>query len=125
MVIDTGFDLSLPVFAGKIAAAYTLACTPAPGDGGAPPDAGAAGDADGGTAGFAEIKAAFLAALGSPDDICEPNRDIPIERFPGELLYDPRPGVTRRALTAARPSTPRGPLPMPWALRWVARHKAR
>jgi hypothetical protein len=84
MVVDTGFDPSLPVFAGKIAGAYTLVCrADGDGDGGAPPagDAanadggagdggGAAGDA-GGPEGFAAAKAAFLATLGATDDRCE------------------------------------------------------
>jgi hypothetical protein len=57
MVIDDGFDLSLPVFQGKIAAEYTIDCDEEPDD---PPDAGTPAD----------MKAALLVELAEPDDSC-------------------------------------------------------
>jgi hypothetical protein len=93
MIIDDGFDPSLPLFQGRIAAAYTLTCRPDPlrpdggaqdggqeggqeggqdggrdaSDGGDTPDGGAIADA-GPT--LEESKAALLASLAEPDDSC-------------------------------------------------------
>jgi hypothetical protein len=75
MVIDDGFDTSLPVFAGKVTAMYTTACTPASTgtDGGASGDGGA----DEGPTGFDQDKAALLAELAQPDDSCHLTPGLP------------------------------------------------
>jgi subtilisin family serine protease len=56
MVIDDGFDTSLPVFRERIAAAYTITCS----------DPAASGDDDPAD----DDKAALLAELAAPDDRC-------------------------------------------------------
>jgi subtilase family protein len=80
MVIDTGFDPSLPVFAGKVVAMYTVACrSVTPGDAVGTTDAGAGGEDDGGTdaagAGglpsFDDAKQEMLSQLASADDSCQ------------------------------------------------------
>jgi subtilisin family serine protease len=85
LVIDDGFDLTVPVFNGRVAATYSIAClhsAPAPeqdqsdaaglepvADAGAPPaeDGGTAPGADGG---LADRKASLLAALKVRDTSC-------------------------------------------------------
>jgi len=57
MVIDEGFDPSLPVFQGKLAGVYTIECTEQP-------DAQPAGGNE------ADMKAALLAELAVPDESC-------------------------------------------------------
>jgi hypothetical protein len=80
MVIDTGFDPSLPVFDGRVVATYTVACravTPSGddgNDGGMPPDAD--GGADGGPSPFDDAKQAMLAALAAVDDSCQLRADL-------------------------------------------------
>ncbi|HEY7374722.1 MAG TPA: S8 family serine peptidase [Polyangia bacterium] len=68
MVIDDGFDPSLPVFAGKVIGTYTVTCTPAATGGGENSDGGT----DGGLPpGLDQDKAALLAELAQPDDSCQ------------------------------------------------------
>jgi hypothetical protein len=71
MIIDEGIDLSSPDLQGKIAATFTDVC-----DGGASDDGGTGtgGTSDGGADGgqsFDELKSAYIARLGVPDQSCE------------------------------------------------------
>ena len=72
MVIDDGFDTSLPIFAGKVSAAYTTTCTPAATGGSEGADGGM-----GGPTGFDQDKAALLAELAQPDDSCHLTSGLP------------------------------------------------
>ena len=85
MVIDEGFDLSLPVFDGKLQAAYTVVCEEA-----ADPmmkivlsgtnTGGASQSAFGST--FDDAKAALLAGLALPDSTCQLRVGIPDKKNP-------------------------------------------
>jgi subtilisin family serine protease len=89
MVIDDGFDPSVGVFQGKIAASFTIECDPPPPapDGGAPADAGPpAGDGGAPPAdarpSFEEERDSFLAALARPDERCRLRPGIAAKKNP-------------------------------------------
>jgi hypothetical protein len=59
-----------------------------------------------------------------------PNKDIPVTRFPPELLYDPRPNLKSQALLVGDPRAqwmPSAPVlhQALWPVRWAERHIAR
>jgi hypothetical protein len=72
MVIDDGFDPSLPVFAGKVVATYSTECQP----GGTIGDGSDAGATPDGGIGFDEVKTALIATLATADDSCHLSVDL-------------------------------------------------
>lgn len=114
MVVDDGFDLSLPVLTRAVMAAFTVSCR----------DTGDGGAGDTPIATGASEKAALIAQLGVPDDRCElragiapladPFVDIEAERndwnaaIRGDRPVDDTPALvaTGRALASALETVP-------------------
>jgi subtilisin family serine protease len=93
MVIDDGIDPSLPLFQGKVAAAYTVQCQQDHPDGGdVDVDAGALADAGSSDAGFIldEARAALLAELARPDETCHLRPGIAPKQNPFADLEEQR-----------------------------------
>jgi hypothetical protein len=100
LVIDDGFDLTVPALAGHVAAAYSIVCdhaaraqaddAGASDDGGAPADAAIAPAVDGGAgdeagvpdAGFAQHKADLITALQVRDTLCHLEPGLEAKRDP-------------------------------------------